>query len=262
MDHTRQPDFIYKHDNPYHDKLGQYADFVLRDLDGEALKGQWREKYFHRHAPTFLEIGSGYGDFMIDFCQTNQDKNFVGLDYKFKRSFQVARKLNELEIKNFCYLRARGERVNYLFNNSELDGIFYFFPDPWPKTRHHKKRLFQHFFLKDCWESIKPGGFLFVKTDHDGYADHMRQVIQEQNLYSLEYQTSDLWSEVLSDPDFSKRVPYLGDYKTKFEKIFISQGVKIKAFLLRSLKPNQETTPQHDLAFQPQMALTSPSSKQ
>jgi tRNA (guanine-N7-)-methyltransferase len=150
------------------------------------------------------------------------------MDYRFKRSFQLAAKLEMLLHRNFKYLRGKGERVHFLFNENEVDQIFYFFPDPWPKTRHHKKRLFQQPFLEICHQVLKPGGKLMIKTDHDGYAKWMNDVIEKQSLFKLNMKSTDLREEF---PEH-----FLASYKTKFEKIFLQQGIKIKAFELENIK--------------------------
>ena len=106
--------------------------------------------------------------------------------------------------------------------------MFYFFPDPWPKKRHWKNRLFQQPFLHGVYKILKPGGKLFVKTDHDGYAEWMVDVMKNQSLFTVEFKTFDLRKEY---PEH-----FLSQNKTKFEKIFIEKGVNIKAFVLRSNK--------------------------
>ncbi len=238
MDHTYKPDFVYKHDNPYHDRLGEFPDFVLRDSQGEAFRGKWNSDFFKREAPLYLEIGTGFGDFMMEFCHNHPNVNFVGLDYRFKRSYQVAKKLSRFDIENFCYLRARGERIAHTFAENELDGIFFFFSDPWPKQRHHKRRLFQKEFLNSAFTILKPGAKIYIKTDHDGYAEWMENLlqnqVQDQGQFAIEFQTKNLIYN-MSGANIAS-VPFLSTFQTKFEKIFVSQGTKIKAFELTSTK--------------------------
>lgn len=228
VDYSFKEDFKYKHENPYHDKLGEFSDFVLRDHDAEAHKGKWNKEVFKRDGELFLEIGTGAGHFMIDYCIDHPEHHFVGLDYRFKRSFHLAKKLATLEFKNFRYLRAKGERIEYLFEENELDGIFYFFPDPWPKTKHNKKRLIQETFLKSAHKALKPGGIFYIKTDHDDYAAWMEKEIKKCDFFEILLESKDLRAE---HPDH-----FLAKYTTGFEKIFLQQGIKIKAFVLRTKK--------------------------
>jgi tRNA (guanine-N7-)-methyltransferase len=228
VDHSFKEDFKYKHDNPYHDRLGEFSDFVLRDHEAESFKSNWNRDVFKRDGKLFLEIGTGAGHFMIDYCTDHPEDHFVGLDYRFKRSFYLAKKLSQLEFKNFRYLRAKGERIEFLFEENELDGIFYFFPDPWPKTRHHKKRLLQVPFLASAYKVLRPGGIFYIKTDHDDYAEWMEREIKASGLFEVILQSKDMRTEF---PEH-----FLSHYKTGFEKIFIEQGIKIKSFVLKSKK--------------------------
>jgi tRNA (guanine-N7-)-methyltransferase len=222
-----QKDFKYTHKNPYHDKLGIFDSFVLRDEVAESNVGKWHELFGNKQ-PVEVEIGTGYGEFMLDYCQKNPGINFIGLDHRFKRSFSLAQKLDKLEHKNFRYLRARGERLGYMFDESEVQSVFYFFPDPWPKKRHNKKRLFQKPFLDDCHKVLKPGGTLFVKTDHDAYYEWMLEELKDEKRFEILLQSRDLRSEF---PDH-----FLSQFTTKFEKIFLSQGTLIKSIVLKNLK--------------------------
>lgn len=222
--------FEYSHENPYHEKLEEFSHFVLRDKEAETFPGKWNPHFFKREAPLHVEIGSGYGDFMASFCQQNPEINFVGMDYRFKRSYQVARKLSQLGVNNFCYLRAKGERLSFMFKENEVDVLYLFFPDPWPKARHHKKRLFQLRFLQQAYHVLKPGGRLLIKSDHDGLYEWMKVHLNEvkSQLFHIEMETEDLYRH------FPQH--FLSSFQTKFEKIFISQHVKIKAFELTSCK--------------------------
>jgi tRNA (guanine-N7-)-methyltransferase len=222
-----RPDFKYTHDNPYHDKLAVFDSFVLRDEAAETNMRQWN-KMFQNELPLEVEIGTGYGEFMLEYCQKYPNINFIGLDHRFKRSFSLAKKLDKLEHKNFRYLRARGERLEFMFGESEVQSVFYFFPDPWPKSRHHKKRLFQKPFLDACHKVLKPGGTLFVKTDHDGYFEWMLNQIKDDSRFEVLIQSRDLRAE---HPEH-----FLSQFTTKFEKIFLSQGTLIKSIVLRNLK--------------------------
>ncbi len=230
-DRLYQKEFTYKHTNPYHDKLVEFEDFVLRDEAAEANVGQWGKEVFKREAPLCVEIGTGYGHFMHDYTEKNPEVNFIGLDFRFKRSYYLARRLSKHPYKNFKYLRARGERIQFMFDDSEVDKLFYFFPDPWPKKKHHKKRLFQMPFLRAAYQVLTPGGTLFVKTDHDGYAEWMAEFVDNPDtheLFDIKLRTFDLYQDA---PEH-----FLASFQTKFEKIFLEQGTPIKAFELVSKK--------------------------
>ncbi|MGB0452661.1 MAG: tRNA (guanosine(46)-N7)-methyltransferase TrmB [Bacteriovoracaceae bacterium] len=232
-DQAYQKDFVYTHKNPYHDRLAAFDKFVLRDLEAEEFKTKWNESVFEREAPLCVEIGSGYGHFMLEFCSNNPDVNFVGIDYRFKRSFNLAKKLEKLGAPHLRYLRAKGERLGFLFGENEIEKLFYFFPDPWPKKRHQKKRLFQTHFLDEVKRVLKTDGIMFIKTDHDDYFDHMRKVVEEHKGFEVLYETFDLWENKEILDKSSKEESFFKGFMTKFEKLFISKNINIKAMAIR-----------------------------
>lgn len=223
-------DFQYTHKNPYHDKLAIFDEFVLRDEDSEKFKNNWKEKVFLTQAetPLHVEIGTGYGDFMLEYCQNNPKINFIGLDHRFKRSFHLSKKLASLEHKNFKYLRARGERLDFIFGENEIEELFYFFPDPWPKTRHFKKRLFQKPFLDSVHRILKNKGLVWIKTDHDGYFEWMLKHLENDPRFKITFQSYDLRA---THPEH-----FLASFTTRFENLFLKKGIKIKALVLENIK--------------------------
>lgn len=230
-DHESTRAYIRKsYINPYHDRLAEFKEFVHRDFEAEHFKGLWNEKIFQRTAPLHIEIGTGNGQFMLDFCTAFPLVNFVGIDFRFKRSYYVAKKLSELPLKNFQFLRAQGERLHFLFNENEIDTLYYFFPDPWPKARHHKKRLMQPHFVDTLYSTIKPGGEIYIKSDHDQYFQWMLDLWEGYG--------ADKFAITLKSYDLREEFPqhFLCSFQTQFEKIFIKQGIKIKALVLKSLK--------------------------
>lgn len=222
--HTYKADFQYKHNNKYHEKLSEFSDFVMRDDEGENYPGQWNSLIFKNEFPLVAEIGTGYGKFMESYCLAHPAINFIGLDYRFKRSYNTALKLSKIAHRNFRYLRAKGERLEFLFAKEELQDLFFFFPDPWPKARHHKKRLFQKPFMDAAYSRLKKGGRLWVKTDHTGYFEWMLEEIKNNPIFEIELQSFDLRRE---HPEH-----FLSTFTTKFEDIFIKQNLKIKAVVL------------------------------
>ncbi len=225
QNHIYRQDFNkYAKDNPYHDKLKAFDAFVMRDEEAEIHRGKWKNVFGNEQALS-VEIGTGYGEFMLEWCGNNPNENFVGLDHRFKRSFHLAKKLDKITNKNFRYLRGRGERLEFIFGDAEVSNIFYFFPDPWPKTRHFKKRLFQKPFLDAAHKVLKPNGTLWVKTDHDGYFEWMLNELKNETRFEIVLKSLDLRRE---HPEH-----FLAAYTTKFEKIFLSQGTLIKALELK-----------------------------
>lgn len=232
-----EKNYLYnrEHKNPYHQKLQDFSKFVYCDHTPENFRGKWHNDIFKNNLPINLEIGSGSGEFLVNFSLKNCNQNFIGIDYRFKRSFQLAKKLSSLpeEVSGKVkFLRANADRIDHMFNSNELANIFFFFPDPWPKKRHHKKRFFTENFLAKSFDLLKPGGRIFIKTDHDDYAEWMSAVIENsitsKNFFSLEFVSQDLWKD---HPEH-----FLTSFKTKFEEIFLKKNINVKAFVLKSNK--------------------------
>ena len=224
-DYSFREDFKYRYRaNPYQEKLKSFASFVLQDHEGESFRGKWHEVFANQH-PLIVEIGAGYGDFMAAYCAAHPQENYIAIDYRFQRSLSVAKRLAKLEVQNFRYLRAKGERLAFLFGPGEVQKVFIFFPDPWPKLRHHKKRLINPHYLNLLSNILVDSGEIWIKTDHDNYAAWMRESFAQVKTLDLCWQTADLYHEYPDHP--------LTTCPTKFEKIFLGQGVAIKAFILR-----------------------------
>ena len=223
-------EFEYKTRNIYNEKLDEFSDFVLKDNEPEALKNKWSSEVFENSNPIYVEVGTGYGHFMQEFCENNSEINFCGIDYRFKRSFELARRLSKLPHQNFRYIRAKGERIEFMFAEREVDKVFLFFPDPWPKKRHNKNRIFQEPFLNACFKILKPGGELQVKTDHQGYFEWMKEVAQQ---YRLDY--PERFELSLESSKLRQEYPehFLSQYKTKFEKLFTAKGFDVNAIVLK-----------------------------
>lgn len=226
--------YLRKEINPYHTKLEQFSKFVFLDHQAEEFKGQWNQKVFQNTQPVIVEIGVGYGDFMHNYCMENPDKNYIGMDIRFRRSFGVAKKLEKAEFKNNRFLRAQGQRLPWLFEKKEIDQIFCFFPDPWPRAKQHKRRLFHKELLTQLATLLKSHGSLLFKTDHlDMFEWVLNEVSQCSNL-KLCWHSFDLYQdfETVNDPKIQQLLLPMVNFQTKFEKIFLQQNTKIKALIL------------------------------
>jgi tRNA (guanine-N7-)-methyltransferase len=231
----RQVHPYFSIDNPYNDRLKIFDDFVMLDLNCEIYRGKWKNEVFQNQKPLHVEIGTGFGEFMHEFCLNHPDLSYVGMDYRFKRGFDLARRLAQIKVKNFKYLRASAARLTSMFAPEEVNTLHYYFPDPWPKFRHHKRRLFQKPFLDMCSEILAPGGALLVKTDHDEYfqwmLEHFAEYEKENQSLSIIFKTFDLHNE----ETLPVEAHFFKDYKTKFEKMFMDRKTPIKAMVIKKV---------------------------
>jgi tRNA (guanine-N7-)-methyltransferase len=223
-----------KDTNPYHVKLQQFENFVYLDDQAEHFKGQWKNSVFKNTLPLVVEIGVGYGDFMMNYCQQNPNTNYIGMDIRFKRSFGVAKKCDQQKLQNLRFLRAQGQRIPWLFDTQEIDQLFCFFPDPWPRAKQFKKRIFQRDLIQHLSKIIKPTGTLLFKTDHKDMFEWTLNEISHCENVDILWKTFDLYQDYnhVQDAKIKELLTPMVTFQTKFEKIFLQQNTPIKALIL------------------------------
>ena len=119
-----------------------------------------------------IEIGFGNGDFLIDCARRDPGAAHVGVEYSSKRVLKTARKLARTDLANVRLLLSTGEMlIGELLPEASVDACWVNFPDPWPKKRHHRRRLVKPGFVHEVALCLSPGGSLFVATDHVDYAE-------------------------------------------------------------------------------------------
>ncbi|ATE57824.1 tRNA (guanosine(46)-N7)-methyltransferase TrmB [Actinosynnema pretiosum] len=133
--------------------------------------------WFGREAPVLLEIGSGMGETTSQLVAAAPELNYVAVEVYKPGLGQLLLRTEALGATN---LRAfRGDAVDLLESHVEpgtLAGVRIFFPDPWPKKKHHKRRLVQPEFVKLLASRLRPGGTLHMATDWESYAEQMLEV--------------------------------------------------------------------------------------
>ncbi len=139
---------------------------------------------FGRKAEKHLEIGFGNGNSLIDMAMSNPEHDYLGIDVYTSGIGHLLIKIEENQLTNIRIINT--DAVEVLTNNLTsacLDAVYLFFPDPWPKKRHHKRRLIQPDFINLLAKRIKPNGNFHLATDWENYAQHMLSVLES----SLEF---------------------------------------------------------------------------
>ena len=138
------------------------------------MKGKWQE-VFDNDNPIHLEIGAGKGDFIIEKAKSHPDINFIALEMNTNAFVIASRKIKEEELKNVIGLIDYGEELTEAFGEDEIDHIYINFSTPWPKTKHHKRRLSHPRFLERYQKIIKNEGKREQKTDDlDFFKDSLK----------------------------------------------------------------------------------------
>ena len=153
-------------------ELGMHA----RDAGGPAPLLD-TEAWFGRSAPVVLEIGCGAGTSTLAMAQTEPHLDVVAVEVYRRGLAQLLSGADREGITNIRLIRGDGVDVlEYMFGPASLAGVRVFFPDPWPKARHHKRRLLQPATVALIADRLQPGGVLHAATDHAGYAEHIAEV--------------------------------------------------------------------------------------
>ena len=163
----------------------------------QALETQWPKygvdyseqaldfkQLFKRDAPTVLEIGFGNGDSLCEMAQASPDINYLGIEVHRPG---VGRLLNSIEAAGCENLRVSNQDaidvLEHQIPDNSLDRVQLFFPDPWHKKKHNKRRIVQEKFIQQLAKKLKPGGIFHLATDWEDYAQHMLSVLNSSNLF-------------------------------------------------------------------------------
>lgn len=129
------------------------------------------EQWFGRQAPLVLEIGFGDGESLATMCAANPCTDFIGIEVHRPGIGHLLLRAAELGLTNLRLICLDAVEVLQQYLPDEcLDRVQIFFPDPWPKTRHHKRRLIQPSFVALLVRKLKPSGQLHIATDCESYA--------------------------------------------------------------------------------------------
>lgn len=176
---------------------------------------------FDRSGDLILEIGFGNGHFLSDMAATRSDACFVGIERAWGSMRRLFKRLNA---QNLNHVRAiEGDAaflLHHVFAPQSLSEIWINFSDPWPKERHHNRRLIQDAFVKILAERLKPGGTVTIATDHTDYATWINDVLSRQSHLQSIYETPSV-----------HQLP--GRTPTKYEQKAIDVGAPIHYFVWR-----------------------------
>jgi len=169
-----------------------------------------------------LEIGFGMGASTAEIAKANPNKNYLAIEVHSPGVGNLIKLIQENHIFNLKIIQHDAvEVLNAMIKNDSLDGIHIFFPDPWPKKRHHKRRLIQENFLKLMAQKIKQSGYLHIATDWEDYALWIIDLLDKETL--LQKTSEDFFEK----PDYRPL--------TKYENRGIKLGYKVWDMIYRRL---------------------------
>ena len=133
---------------------------------------------YGRRAPIVLDIGFGDGSALLTLAANHPGRDYLGVEV---HEPGIGRLLLQLERAGLDNIRIVAhdavDVVKHMLSAGAVDAVNLFFPDPWPKKRHHKRRIVQPDFVRDIARALKPGGTFHIATDWAGYAEHVTEVM-------------------------------------------------------------------------------------
>ncbi len=186
---------------------------------------------FGRRAALALEIGFGNGDFLVREALLHPERDHVGIELSWTAATHLFRRLERARATNVRVVLADAEvALRHLFASAALSEVFVNHPCPWPKARHHQRRLLQPAFLALLAERMRPEAKLTVVTDHAAFAAWLGEVLAAGTAFESCHATA----EVASIPD---RAP------TKYERKALAQGIPIHYFEWRRTRASASPAP-------------------
>lgn len=136
---------------------------------------------FGRSAPKILEIGFGMGESTAAIAQSHPDNDYLAIEVHTPGVGSLLHQIKTLELTNLRIIQHDAiEVLQHMLDSKCLDGIHIFFPDPWPKAKHHKRRLIQPVFVANLCKHLKQEGYLHAATDWEEYAEQMLLVLRNE----------------------------------------------------------------------------------
>lgn len=149
------------------------VDFVPTQVDWDQI--------FGRQAPRFLEIGFGMGGATAEIARAHPQQDYLGIEVHRPGVGNLLKLIEQDGLTNLRLMTHDAvDVVEQMIAAESLDGILIFFPDPWHKARHHKRRLIQPEFVRKLVTRLKPGGTIHCATDWENYAEQMLEVLSAE----------------------------------------------------------------------------------
>lgn len=194
----------------------------------DSLKGSWNKKYFNNSLPIILELACGRGEYTVGLARRFPSCNFVGVDIKGSRLWTGSRSAELEGLKNVAFLRIQIQSLESYFAENEVESIWITFPDPRPRTRDIRRRLTHPRYLTLYRNIMKPGGWVYLKTDNEGLFRYTLETLKTfDGVDNLEW-TDDLYASKFEADHFG--------LQTRYEQKYLEQGTKIKFLKFRLFK--------------------------
>ncbi|PKG24949.1 tRNA (guanosine(46)-N7)-methyltransferase TrmB [Niallia nealsonii] len=194
------------------DKLSAYPQYVVQTP--EENRGNW-QNIFEQKGPIHIEVGTGKGRFISEMAKANPSINYIGIEIQESVIVTALDRLIDADVPNIRLMNSNAADLTTFFAENEIDRVYLNFSDPWPKTRHEKRRLTYKTFLNTYEKILVKNGEIHFKTDNQGLFEYSLWSFSQYNML-LKYISLDLHN---SD--------YEGNIETEYEEKFSNKGSRI-----------------------------------
>lgn len=163
---------------------------VLPEKTLRIFPDQWldpidfRKSFSHPERPFEVDLGCGKGRFLLARSGKCPDVNYLGIDRMLNRIRKIDSKAQRLSRENVRLMRIDGYyATTFLLPPKSVDTYYVFYPDPWPKEKHHHNRLFNEPFMDAIARTLKPGGLIHAASDHLPYFDEIYALLKNDNRF-------------------------------------------------------------------------------
>ncbi|WP_297584960.1 tRNA (guanosine(46)-N7)-methyltransferase TrmB [uncultured Lactobacillus sp.] len=200
---------------PWAQKLvAEHPEAILNEPDPDK-KINWEERFDDFSKPLAIEIGSGKGQFITTLAKEHPEMNFIGVELQTTAAGMTLRTKLEEKIDNLQLMCADAANIAMYLPENSVDIVYLNFSDPWPKTRHEKRRLTYKSFLDKYRQILKPEGHLEFKTDNRGLFEYS---LVSLNNYGMKFDYVSLDLHHADDEIFERNV------ETEYEHKFAAKG--------------------------------------
>ena len=188
--------------------LRDLAARVMAGCDGGVFEIE-PERIFTRRAPLEVELGAGKGEFIVERAAAHRQRNFLAVELSGPVAQLLAVRCARAELANLRVVQMDARTlVNLMLRDSSVAAYHIYFPDPWPKVRHVKHRLFSPRFARNLVRTLEPGGSVHVATDVRGYADAIVPMLDAAGLVRVQEDSP-------------------GGYATGFARKYLAEGKRV-----------------------------------
>jgi len=173
----------------------------------------WTECFANSNAPQVLDIGCGWGKFLMDFAELHPTHNVLGLEARVNAVTWINGVIEGEKLPNAHALFYSVVNLIPFIANESISHIFYFFPDPWFKKRHNKRRAFNQKMLQECHRVLQPNGILYLMTDVPEVDEYQCGLLEQSGLFTHRLVTNESeWFPIKTDQELfsiEKGIPYV-----------------------------------------------------